>query len=86
MFCQQCHPSVVPDDAEIQLRNASQIHTYDLFPSQFCLYLHFGDPEITSIGQNSQNVVLNSHANFGEKLWKALTACHGPGGALGQVS
>ena len=40
----------------------------------------------TSIGQNFHNVVLNSHANFGEKLWKALTACHGPGGALGQVS
>ena len=27
IFCQQCHPSVAPDDADIKPRNASKIHT-----------------------------------------------------------
>ena len=33
MFCQQCHPSVASDDAEIRPRYASQIHTSHLFMS-----------------------------------------------------
>ena len=33
MFCQQCHPSVAPGDADIRPRNASQIHTCQLFTS-----------------------------------------------------
>ena len=31
MFCQQCHPSVAPGDADIWQRNASRIHTCHLF-------------------------------------------------------
>ena len=31
MFCQQCHPSVVLDGADIRPRNVSQIHTKLLF-------------------------------------------------------
>ena len=31
MFCQQCHPSVAPGDADIRPRNASRIHTCHLF-------------------------------------------------------
>ena len=31
VFCQQCHPSMAPDDANIASRNASMIHTYHLF-------------------------------------------------------
>ena len=42
MFCQQCHPSVAPSDADIRPRNASRIHTCHLFMSLYCLYLHFG--------------------------------------------
>ena len=33
MFCQQCHPSVAPGDADIWLRNASPIQTCHLFTS-----------------------------------------------------
>ena len=33
MFCQQCHPSVASDDADIRPRNASRIHTRHLFTS-----------------------------------------------------
>ena len=33
MFCQQCHPTVAPGDANIQPRNASQIHICHLFTS-----------------------------------------------------
>ena len=33
MFCQQCHPSVAPGDADIRPRNASRIHTCHLFTS-----------------------------------------------------
>ena len=45
-FCEQCHPSIAPDDADIQPRNVSWIHTCHLFMSQFCLYLHFRGPGI----------------------------------------
>ena len=31
MFCQQCHPSVAPGDADIRPRIASRIHTWHLF-------------------------------------------------------
>ena len=37
LFCQQCHPSVAPGDADIRPRNASRIHTCHLFMLQFCL-------------------------------------------------
>ena len=43
MNCQQCHRLAVPYDADIRPRNASQIHVYQLFTSQFCQYLHFED-------------------------------------------
>ena len=33
MFCQQCHPSMASDDADIRPRNASRIHTWHLFTS-----------------------------------------------------
>ena len=33
MFCQQCHPSVAPGDADIRPRNASRIPTCHLFTS-----------------------------------------------------
>ena len=33
MFCQQCHPSMAPGDADIGPRNASRIHTCHLFTS-----------------------------------------------------
>ena len=45
MLCQQCHPSMALGDADIWRRNASRIHTFHLFISEFCLYLHFGEWE-----------------------------------------
>ena len=53
MFCQQCHPNVAPDDADIRPRNASRIHTCHLFTRLFmshavlsiykCTCIHFGE-------------------------------------------
>ena len=75
MFYQQCCPSMAPGDrdADIQLRNTSQIHTSDL-PFAYVMILSifpFSTGKIwedKSIDQNFQNIVLDSHANFREKL------------------
>ena len=63
MRCQQCHPSVAPDDADIRPRNASQIHTGHLLTLQFCLHLCLGELGKHFINQNFQNIVLDSHAS-----------------------
>ena len=69
MFCQRFNPSVSPGDANIWLRNHTRGHTCHLFTSHFCLDIStLEDCEDKYVKQNFQNIVLDSHANFWEKL------------------
>ena len=78
MFCQQCHPNAIhpwPQVMPIFDREMPPGFTPAICLRRNFVYIsnleHRGDK---SLNQNFKNIVFNRHANFWEKLSKALTA------------
>ena len=74
MFCQQCHPSVAPDDGNIQPRNAPRFTPAIYLRRNFVYISNLENRGDKFVDQNFKNIVLDGYANFREKLSRALTA------------
>ena len=74
IFCQQCHPSMVPDDADIRPRNASQIHTCHL------LFIILSRSPLWRTGETYPSTQTYKilfwivMPNFGKSCWSPVTA------------